>query len=146
MLRRRWTRPARSSAYVPASSGPRWVMTSRIRVSRARSSGCSRSDATMPAMPHMLDSLRVGGANPSTRSRSLGTGRGLVDELAEPQLEHQQLPEPVPVIGTAVAVLGPEPGHFAVVENAAVAQPAVGQQSVGHRGERTAQPLADRRL
>src|SRR5204863_2707726 len=85
---------------------------------------------------HGLDGLRVSGPR----------SRGLVDELAEPELEHHQLPEPVAMVGFAVAVFGPEPRDLAVVEDAAVAQPAVRQQAAGHRRERAAQPFADRRL
>src|SRR5262245_47065210 len=108
MLRRRWTRPARPSQYVPASSGPRCVMMSRIDSSRARSSEWSRSDATMPAIPHMLNGLRVAGA----------CRRRAVDELAEPQLEHHELPDPVAMVGATRAVLAPETRDFAVVEDA----------------------------
>src|SRR3954451_5582687 len=136
MLRRRWASPARSSQYIPASSGPRCVMTSRISGSRARSSARSRSAATMPAMPHMLDGLRV------ARAR----GGRPVDELAEPELEHHQLPQAVAVIGAPVAVFCPEARHFVVVEHAAIAQTSVGEERLGHRRERAAEPFADRRL
>ena len=101
-------RQARESVdeHVPASSGPRCVMMSRIATRRSRSCGRSRSEATMPAMPHMLDGLRV------ARAR----GGGAVDELAEPELQHHQLPETVAMIGAAVAVLRPQPRDLAVVE------------------------------
>src|SRR4051812_18922234 len=129
MLRRRWTRPARPSRNSPASSGPRWVITSRIATSRAAmpSTFSSVSDATIPAIPHTaLHRLRVLRA----------PGRSAVDELTEPQFEHDQLPEAMTMIRAAIAVLRPEPRHFAIVEDAAVAQPAVGEQRCGHRRER----------
>src|SRR3982751_6247544 len=88
-------------------------------------------------MPHMrLDGLRV----------LYGGSRCPVDELSEPQFEHNQLPEPVPVIGASLLVFCPEASDLAVVEDAAVAQAPVAKERLGHRGERAAEPLADRRL
>ena len=109
-------------------------MTSRMKETRALAGvqPVGRDDACDTA--HELNRLRVGGARPSTRWRlARGRPRRRVDELAEPQLEHHQLPEPVPVVGAAVAELGPEPRDLAVVEHAAVAEPAVEQRAVGHR-------------
>src|SRR5690349_22338675 len=90
----------------------------------------------MPAMPHMLDGLRVAAA----------FGRRAIDELTEPELEHHQLPQAMAVIGAPVAMLGPEARDLAVVEHAPIAQAAVAEQRVRHRCQRTAQPLADRRF
>src|SRR3954470_5402609 len=98
-------------------------MVSRIRVSRTRSSSWSPSAATMPAIPHMLDGLRV------ARAR----GGRLVDELPEPELQHDELPQAVAVIGASVAVLGPQPRHLAVVEHAAIAEASVGGRRLAHR-------------
>jgi hypothetical protein len=50
------------------------------------------------------------------------------------------------VVGAAVAMLGPEPRRPRGLEDAALAQAPVGEQGVGHRRERAAQPFADRRL
>src|SRR4051794_6634229 len=88
-----------------------------------------------PRFRTCLDSLRV------ARPR----GGRLIDELAEPELEHDELPQAVAVVGASVAVVGPQARDFAVVENAAVAQAAVGEERLRHRRERPAQPFADRR-
>ena len=72
--------------------------------------------------------------------------RRAVHELPEPQLQHHQAPEPVAMVLSAVAMLVPEAGDGAVVEDAAIAQPAVEQQRVDHRRQRPAQPRADRRF
>src|ERR1051325_1534360 len=59
MLSRRWARAARPSTYIPASSGPRCVITARMRVARWRASGPSCTQETSPAMPHMSGRHRV---------------------------------------------------------------------------------------
>src|SRR5438094_5868508 len=94
----------------------------------------------MPAMPHMeLDGLRVADVG---RARS----RGGVDEPSKPQLEHQQLPDAMPMIRASVAVFGPHPRNLVVVEDPAIAQAAVAKQRVRHWSERAPEPLSDRRL
>src|SRR3954464_13973147 len=40
---------------MPASPGPRWEMLSRVRRTRARSSGPSPSRATIPVIPHIRE-------------------------------------------------------------------------------------------
>src|SRR5437660_8514793 len=53
-------------------------------------------------MVRTLDRLR------GRDSRDRRLPRGAVDELPEPELEHHEAPEPVAMIGRAVAVLAPE--------------------------------------
>src|SRR4051812_19421946 len=77
--------------------------------------------------------------------RPLGSRRA-VDELPEPELQHDQLPQAVAGIRPAVTVFRPQARHLAVVEDAALTQPSIAEQAVGHRRQWTAQPLADRRL
>ena len=50
------------------------------------------------------------------------------------------------MILATLAVFAPQARHAAVIEDAAVAQPAVGQQGIDHWRQRAAQPFADRRL
>src|SRR6267378_8236276 len=54
MLNRRWPSPTTPSMKMPSSSGPRWVITSRMRLSTAVST--VRRDLlenAMPFMPHI---------------------------------------------------------------------------------------------
>src|SRR4029078_7864646 len=55
MLKRRWPRPILASTKIPASSGPRCVITSRMR-SRTRESTerPERDDKAIPLIPHIL--------------------------------------------------------------------------------------------
>ena len=55
----------------------------------------------MPAIPHMSGSLHHG-----VLERQIGGVA--VDELAEPEFEHQQGPEAMGVIRAAVAMLAPQ--------------------------------------
>ena len=77
--------------------------------------------------------LRGGGA-----SRAVG-------ELAEPQLEHDERPQPMTVIALPLLMLVPESRNARRVEDPAILQPAVEQQLRCQRLERPAQPVGNRR-
>src|SRR5436190_17735464 len=135
MLRRRCASAAAPPQYRPSSSGPRWVMTSRIRVARDGADSSSRSTATIPAIPHMS------GCD-SDRHRTAH----VIHELAEPEFQHHQAPQTMTMVARAAAMLLPDAPDLGPLEDAAIVEPAVQQQIVDHRCERAAQPPPDRRL
>src|SRR5688500_12971488 len=71
-------------------------------------------------------------------------GAAGIDERSEPELEHQQLPEPVLMGGAPRPVVFPVTPDFRVVEQPAVAEAAVEQELGRHVRQRPAQPVADR--
>src|SRR5215218_8847279 len=89
----------------------------------------------MPAIPHISLCRRLGRAARCRRP---------VCKLPEPELQHDQAPQPVAVVLTAVAVLAPEARDGVMIEDAAVAQPAVGEQIVDHRRQRASKPCFGR--
>src|SRR5256885_5136322 len=60
--------------------------------------------------------------------------------LPEPELQHDEPPQAMPMVASTVAMLAPERRDGAVIEHAAIAQLAVEQQRVHHWRKRTAQP------
>src|SRR5262249_12180586 len=115
MLRRRCASAALSSQCRPASSGPRYAMMSRMRAARTGASASSRSTATIPAIPHIVLCRLARAARPVLDApgpasrhvvdRQVAAQVGVaIDELSEPQLQHQEAPQPVPMVLLSVAV------------------------------------------
>src|SRR5438132_8906526 len=118
-------------------------MMSRMADARDGAASSKRSTATIPAMPHMPASFASG----SRSRRDAGFRRARrVDELPEPQLEHHEVPQPMPVIATAVAMLTPDTRDRPMIEDAAIAEPAIEEECINHGCQWTFQPRTGRRF